>query len=186
VNLGQVHRATASREALAKEADMTKEIALKPAPINAAGFAPFGQVIAPAEDGNPFGPNDAQLVLTNGTPRLYIMRLHERGLRAERITRHCRVTQCLAAMGGKAWLIAVAPPVAPDDLAAMPDPATIRAFRIPGTLAIKLHRGTWHAGPFFTEPTIDFLNLELSDTNETDHVNCYLARDLGITLRFEV
>jgi hypothetical protein len=98
VNLGQVHRATASREALAKEADMTKEIALKPAPINAAGFAPFGQVIAPAEDGNPFGPNDAQLVLTNGTPRLYIMRLHERGLRAERITRHCRVTQCLAAM----------------------------------------------------------------------------------------
>jgi len=69
---------------------MTKEIALKPAPINAAGFAPFGQVIAPTEDGIPFGPDDAQLLLTNGTPRLYIMRLHERGLRAEKITRHCR------------------------------------------------------------------------------------------------
>ena len=89
-------------------------------------------------------------------------------------------------MGGKEWLIAVAPPITPDDPAAMPDPATIRAFRVSGTLAIKLHRGTWHAGPFLTEPTTDFLNLELSDTNETDHVNCHLARDLGITLRFEV
>ena len=165
---------------------MTREIVLKPAPIDAAGFAPFGQVIAPAEDGTTFGPHDAQLVLTNGTPRLTIMRLHERGLRAERITRHCRVTQCLAAMGGKEWLIAVAPPIAPDDRAVMPDPEAIRAFGVPGTLAIKLHRGTWHAGPYFTAPTVDFLNLELSDTNETDHVNCYLTRDLGIALRFEV
>jgi ureidoglycolate hydrolase len=61
--------------------------------------------------------------------------------------------------------------------AAMPDPDSIRALRIAGALGIKLHRGTWHAGPFFTAPTINFISLELSDTNEVDHANYYLAHD---------
>lgn len=77
------------------------EITLQPIPIDAESFAPFGQVIAPGRDGTPFSADDAQLDLSHGTPRLYIMRLHERGLRFDRITRHIRVTQCLAAMGGK-------------------------------------------------------------------------------------
>jgi hypothetical protein len=34
---------------------MTREIVLKPAPIDAAGFALFGQVIAPSEDGRRSG-----------------------------------------------------------------------------------------------------------------------------------
>jgi len=38
-------------------------------------FAPFGDLIAPIEDGVPFGSADAKLDLTQGTPRLYIMRL---------------------------------------------------------------------------------------------------------------
>ena len=155
---------------------------LHPAPIDAAGFAPFGQVIEPGEDGTRFGPADAQLDLAGGTPRLYIMRLLTRGLAFERITRHRRVTQCLAAMGGKEWLLAVAPPGEPD---AMPGPGDIRAFRIPGSVAVKLHAGTWHAGPYFTEPSIDFLNLELADTNETDHQSCHLLRDHGVGFRFE-
>ena len=164
---------------------MTQESPLRPIPIDADTFAPFGQVIAPAEDGMSFGAGDAQLVLSNGTPRLYIMRLRSRGLAFDRITRHVRVTQCLAAMGEREWLLAVAPPLAPDDLSAMPDPATIKAFRISGPLGIKLHRGTWHAGPYFAEPTRNFYNLELADTNEVDHVNCYLARDHGVSFRFE-
>ncbi len=163
---------------------MSREITLRPLPINAESFAPFGQVIAPSEDGAPFGADDARLVLGNGTPRLYIMRLKQRGLAFDRITRHVRVTQCLAAIGGGDWLLAVAPPLDPDDRAAMPDPAAIRAFRIAGPVGIKLHRGTWHAGPFFSAPMMDFLNLELADTNEADHVNCQLARDHGVSFRF--
>jgi ureidoglycolate hydrolase len=162
-----------------------KQLNLQPVAIDNAVFAPFGQLISPGEDGAPFGPADAQLVLSEGKPRLYIMRLQDRGLSFGRITRHSRVTQCLAAMGGKEWLIAVAPPIEAADPDLMPDPSTIRAFRIPGDVAIKLHRGTWHAGPYFTEPTIDFLNLELSDTNETDHLNCHLERDFGIRFTFE-
>jgi hypothetical protein len=44
---------------------------------------------------------------------------------------------------------------------------------VPGDTAIKLHRGTWHAGPYFTYDWIDFFNLELTDTNQvdSDHVD---------------
>jgi ureidoglycolate lyase len=164
---------------------MSEQILLHDIAAAPSTFSPFGQVIEPGEDGTPFGPSDAQLVLKNGTPRLYIMRLKSRGLAFDRITRHVRVTQCLAAIGGGEWLLAVAPPLAPDDGAAMPDPAAIRAFRISGPVGIKLHRGTWHAGPFFTAPEMDFLNLELADTNETDHVDCHLGRDHGVTFRFD-
>src|SRR5476649_2600523 len=165
---------------------MRQEIDLRPITLSSTNFASFGEVIAPSTDGAPFGPSDAQLVLNNGTPRLYIMRLKQRGLAFDRITRHVQVTQCLAAVGGGEWLLAVAPPLAPDDRAAMPDPATIQTFRISGPVGIKLHRGTWHAGPFFTAPEMDFLNLELADTNEADHVDCHLGRDHGVTFRFEV
>jgi ureidoglycolate lyase len=51
---------------------------------------------------------------------------------------------------------------------------------------VKLHRGTWHAGPFFEDAEIDFLNLELSDTNETDHQNSHLTERFGFALRFAV
>ena len=43
------------------------------------------------------------------------------------------------------------------------------AFRIPGDCFVKLEVGTWHAGPYFDHDTVDFYNLELSDTNVVDH-----------------
>src|SRR5262245_3205538 len=89
-------------------------------PITREAFAPFGDLIAPMADGGPFGPLDAALDLTRGTPRLYIMRLSHRGLAFRQITRHRNVTQCLAALGGKSWLLAVAPPKSVDDATAEP------------------------------------------------------------------
>jgi ureidoglycolate lyase len=153
-------------------------------PITREAFAPFGDLIAPMEDGGPFGPQDAALDLTRGTPRLYIMRLSHRGLVFHQITRHRNVTQCLAALGGKSWLMAVAPPGAADDPKAEPALADIAAFVIPGSVAIKLNRGTWHAGPFFDDEAIDFLNLELSNTNDVDHQSSHLDERFGLALRF--
>lgn len=147
--------------------------------VTADAFRPFGDLIEPEQDGRPFGGASARLDLTAGQPRFYIMSLEARGLGFTAITRHCRVTQCLAALGGHDWYIAVAPPDGPHDPDAQPDPDAIRAFKIPGTVAIKLHRGTWHAGPYFTAPRMDFLNLELTDTNETDHDTCHLDRVFG-------
>jgi ureidoglycolate hydrolase len=114
------------------------------------------------------------------------MRLPNKGLVLRQITRHRNVTQCLSALGGKSWLMAVAPPKNVDDPSAEPALEDIVGFHIPGTVAVKLHRGTWHAGPYFEDEEINFLNLELSDTNEVDHQTSMLAKRFGFGLRFAV
>ena len=149
-------------------------------PITPESFATFGQVIFPTTDGAVFGPSDAQLKLDRGIPRFYIMTLERKGTRFRTITRHQRCTQCLGALEGKDWLMAVAPPEA----AEQPNPQEIRAFHIPGNCFIKLEVGTWHAGPYFRHSAVSFYNLELSDTNETDHQTCNLAGEFG--LEFEI
>lgn len=146
-------------------------------------FAPFGTVIPPQPDGNPQGSHDAVLQLAAGTPRFYCMRLANRGLVVRRITRHRQVTQVLASAGGLPWLLAVAPPPAKDTIDAEPPPEAIRAFRVPGDVAVMLLRGTWHAGPLFDAPQASFFNLELSDTNLTDHWSCNLTQRYGLALR---
>ncbi len=84
-------------------------------------------------------------------------------------------------MGGE-WFICLAPPRDADVAGAKPDPAEIQCFRIPGDKALALHRGTWHAGPFFEAETQDFLNLELADTNEVDHHTVRLDAEFGIAI----
>jgi ureidoglycolate hydrolase len=114
------------------------------------------------------------------------MRLPRKGLVFRQITRHRGVTQCLSALGGKSWLLAVAPPKDFNNPNAEPALEDIAGFLIPGWVAVKLHRGTWHAGPFFEDEEINFINLELADTNEVDHQNSYLAKRFGFALRFAV
>lgn len=126
-------------------------------------FQSYGQVIYAVEDGKPYDQTDAQLVLSCGIPRFYLMRLFKPGRQFHKLTRHVECTQCLGSLAGKSWLIAVAPPGYPISL------KSIVAFQIPGDCFIKLHQGTWHAGPYFEEDWIDFYNLELSNTNITDH-----------------
>ena len=153
-------------------------------PLSAEAFGPFGQLIEAAEDGVSFGDADAQLKLDAGTPRFYIMKLNGRGLAFTQITRHRQVTQCLASVGGAPWFIALAPPGDVHDDAAKPRLEDIRAFCIPGDVAIKLDVGTWHAGPFFEQAQLSFFNLELADTNAVDHQSCLLDREYGVRLKF--
>ncbi len=154
--------------------------ALTALPITPSRFRPYGQMIAASLDGKPFDGEDAQLQLDQGVPRFYIMRLQERGRKFSQITRHQKCTQCLGSLEGKEWLIAVAPP------GAVPAPAldSIVAFRVPGNCFIKLEVGTWHAGPYFEQDSIDFYNLELSDTNLIDHHTCNLQEIYGV--EFEI
>jgi ureidoglycolate hydrolase len=162
---------------------MTEIIRITAQPATPGAIAPFGTLIEPGADGTPFGPGDARLELGAGTPRLYIMRLAHRPLLVKGITRHRRVTQCLAATKGMEWFICLAAPADPGAPDAKPDPDGIACFRIPGDVALALKRGTWHAGPFFEAPEGDFLNLELSDTNETDHHTVRLDAEYGIALQ---
>lgn len=143
--------------------------------ITPENFRPYGQVIFASTDGKDYDAEDAQLCLSHGIPRFYIMQLHKRGRKFSCITRHQRCTQCLGSLEGKEWLMAVAPPGS----AEKPAIESIAAFRIPGNCFIKLEVGTWHAGPYFEQETIEFYNLELSDTNITDHDTCNLNKSYG-------
>jgi ureidoglycolate hydrolase len=152
-------------------------------PLTPEAFAPFGTVIAPTDDGVPFGAADAVLRLSGGVPRFYAMRLPNRGLVVKRITRHRAVTQVLASAGGQPWMLAVAAPPAVDVAEAEPALDAIKAFMIPGDVAVMLHCGAWHAGPLFQAEAASFFNLELSDTNVVDHWNCDLVARYGVALR---
>jgi ureidoglycolate hydrolase len=154
------------------------------------GFAPYGEVIEALPTGgqgshsghdSETAPGEAKLVLDNGVPRLWIMRLPHVGLGFSRIARHRKVTQCLGALGGKEWLIGVAPPGDLGD-GARPRLDDIVAFRIPGDRLIKLHVATWHAGPHFVHDECLFFNLENLDTNRRD----FHAVPLDVECRYQL
>ncbi|WP_016949749.1 ureidoglycolate lyase [Anabaena sp. PCC 7108] len=134
--------------------------------ITPENFQRYGQVIFPSGERKTFDAEEAHLNLQNGIPRFYIMRLHNKGRKFHKITRHEQCTQCLGSLEGKDWLIAVCPP---DHDINEPRLDEIAVFRIPGDCFIKLEVGTWHAGPYFDHEFVDFYNLELSDTNVVDH-----------------
>ena len=151
--------------------------------LTAEAFAPYGQVVAPLRTGGQgaetsYDPEasarEAELVLGNGEPRLWIMHLPHVGLGFTRIARHRRVTQCLGSIG-------VAPPGDFDD-DARPRVEDIAAFRVPGDRLIKLHVGTWHAGPHFVHDECLFVNLENLDTNRRD----FQAVPLGVECRYRL
>jgi ureidoglycolate hydrolase len=146
--------------------------------VTPENFHPYGQVIFAIEDGKSFDEQDAQLNLTQGIPRFYIMRLAYKKRKFSQITRHLRCTQCLGAIAQQEWFIAVAPP----GETAKPSVESIVAFRIPGNCFIKLNLGTWHAGPYFDQDVMEFYNLELSDTNITDHDTYNLFHGEGLEL----
>lgn len=60
----------------------------------------------------------------------------------------------------------------------------LHAFSIPQGVFVKLHEGTWHAGPLFaSQKPCSFANLELADTNVVDHNTHVYAKD---DLQFEI
>ncbi|KAI3977502.1 hypothetical protein MKX01_000415 [Papaver californicum] len=157
-------------------------------PMNDAtptSFADFGQVIEASPDGERFRPRDAQLSLSRGIPSFYVLHPENRPL--TRITHHARVTQCLIAktsivnpnedIGKKVLQSKFGHSYVP------PHPDDFRVFRISGPKFVKLHIGTWHAGPLFKGDTMDFYNLELVNTN--DHTAHDFEKEDGVIFSFD-
>ena len=154
-------------------------ISLEAEPLTPDAFLPFGVVLHALEDGTPFTSEEAALDVSEGTPRFYLMTLRDKPLRFTRITRHLHTTQTLMSVGGSEWYIAVAPAgnLSKDGIPFLEE---IRAFAVPGDVAITLKKGTWHSGPYFQSEELGFVNLELSDTNVVDHHSYQLDRELNV------
>ncbi|XP_020100945.1 uncharacterized protein LOC109718889 [Ananas comosus] len=179
-----------------------KIVSLKAVDATASSFADFGQVVSASPDGE-FGPRDAQLDLSRGIPRFYIMNLRDRKLRFSTITHHASVTQCLGSVGGGEWYLGVAKPSIVDPINVEnedenglvksscghyykpPHPDEVRVFRVAGPKFLKLNAGTWHAGPLFKLTEMDFYNLELSNTNAVDHTTHNFRKEDGVVFLIE-
>ena len=112
------------------------------------------------------------------------MRLPKTGLTFDRITYHANVTQCLSGVQDAPWFLAVGAPSG--SVHEPPSRDTLRVFQIPHSHIVKLHAGSWHAGPLFAgRDYMDFFNLELSDTNAVDH-NTHIYRKDNITFAVDL
>lgn len=157
--------------------------------LTSEAFAPYGEIVqpvrtrgqaAPAGE-HPMSQEDAKLDLSGGVPRLWIMDLPDVGLSFSKIARHRRVTQCLGSMEGKEWFISVAPPGDPAENTRLRI-QDIAAFRVPSDVIVKLHVGTWHAGPHTVGKVGLFVNLEHADTNTNDNQ----VVELGVEFRYRM
>ena len=157
---------------------MTTE-ALTALRLHECHFEQFGTAILPVDDMTPHSDRDAQLKFESVDLRYYVMRLRQRPAVLSNMTRHKRATQCLGSADAQPWWLAVA---APDLLPEQLDHSTVQLVEVHQGEAVKLHQGTWHAGPFFLSSTALFYNLELNDTNLTDHNSHRLSPPITLKL----
>ena len=139
-----------------------------------------GTLLRPQNDPAVFGPADADLYFdADGRPRFYVMRIRRRPSVLKVMTRHHRVSQCLGSADAKPWWLAMAPST---ESGCPPPASSIALIKFQPGEAIKLHPGTWHAGPFVREQSALFFNLELRTTNEDDHNSLALEHLLHLHL----
>ena len=151
--------------------------------LHQCNFEQFGTAILPVDDMTPHSDRDAELTFNGDHLRYYGMRLRRRLGILGSMTRHTHATQCLGSADAQAWWLAVAAAKLQSEQL---DHSTVQLVKVQPGEAVKLHQGTWHAGPFFLAPTALFFNLELSDTNLTDHNSQPLNEKLKLNLVGEV
>ena len=138
-------------------------------------LAPYGQLVLPVPNGDDFGSGDAELSFEGATPRFWAMAADYREPSVHALARHLHCSQCLASADARHWWMVLAPP---QQECAPPDLATIRLFRIDPGVILKLHVGTWHAGPYFPEAKAQFFLLEKQETNQVDFTEIILPEPL--------
>jgi ureidoglycolate hydrolase len=138
-----------------------------------------GTGLREVDDMTPPGDQDAQLIFGPGQLRYYVMRIPHRPQPIKAMTRHLQATQCLSSAEGMPfWMLLAAPHIKGPVL----DASAAWLLKLNPGEGIKLHLGTWHAGPLFEAASASFFNLELADTNQRDHETLSLSRSLHIDL----
>ena len=125
--------------------------------LTAEAFAPFGDVLEPRGEPLPHVYGDTMDVYELGLhecdveTEFIVTRYRLREPRVLFLERHHQITQTFIPLDGDPLVLIVAAPDAPL-VNGLPSLDSVRAFRVPGDAAAKLHRGTWHEVPM---PLVD-------------------------------
>ena len=138
-----------------------------------------GTALREVDDMTPPGEQDAELRFGPGQLRYYVMRIPKRSLTINAMTRHLQATQCLSSAEGVPFWMLLAEPSTTGPIL---DASKAWLLKVEPGEGIKLHLGTWHAGPLFEAPSASFFNLELADTNQRDHETLPLSESLKVVL----
>ncbi len=139
---------------------------VRPAPLTAEAFAPFGEVIDAAaarvteriNEGHTLAFRDLahiDVAAEGGRPRLSLYRSTPKvlPLRLEVMERHPLSSQTFYPLSGQPWLVVVAPPGEFERTA-------IRIFRAGAEQGVSYRRGTWHHYSLALHAVSDFLVIE--------------------------
>ena len=162
-----------------------RELQLRIEPMTAESFAPFGEVWDAPEQ-----PADRRAMTRtgyahDGRTTVNVIWQPQAGLAFHVLERHFGVTQSFVQLSGAPAVVCAAPPTATDDPGDVPEPASVRCFRIDPARGWSFRRGTWHSLNRFilSPPGATFLILN-SDPNPTQMVDYEAGRamvyqDLG-------
>ena len=144
---------------------------LTPEPLTAGAFAPFGSVIEASDAAMKLDINQGHAVRYDalaevdvagggGTAVISLFRAKPLGELVLRVfERHPLGSQSFVPLGGRPYLVAVAP-------AGDFDPAAIRLFRAEGHQGVHYARGTWHHFLLVLDEDSDFLVVDRAGPGE--------------------
>ncbi len=122
-------------------------------PVTAEAIAPFGELL-----GANLGKAPLPTAFYEGKVRLYrpegfaaedeteitVASIDRRPMRVTHMERHFKHTQVFLPLGGRPFVVVLAPPTDTD----LPDLDQARAFLFDGQAGLQMHLGTWHEFPF--------------------------------------
>jgi ureidoglycolate lyase len=146
----------------------TRQLPVEPA--TNASVAPFGVLLGPQAEapeitsvfyGDRLVMKKPAKFVADDTLEITVATLHRRPLEARWMERHFLHTQSFIPLGGKPFLMIVAPP---NGDAPMPDFDQARALLFDGSAGFCMHLGTWHEVPLAVVDDTTVLILIRRDT----------------------
>jgi len=139
--------------------DANYPVSLAVQPATPAELAAFGRLLTHDEATANVAPFYGGAVVTSqpvayeceGSTELSMARIQPRAPRIRFLERHFRHTQSFLPLGGKPFVLVMAPP------SPAPDLKQLRAFRFDGSAGFAMHLETWHEFPFALEADTDMV-----------------------------
>jgi ureidoglycolate lyase len=148
--------------------------------VTAEAFAPFGLLLPAPAPGQPRLELSGELANSRETakPRLSLATVAPRALplTAIEMERHVHSSQTFVPIDCASYLVMVAPHGADD----RPDPAGVKAFRVPGHVGVHYFANTWHHPLTALERPGSFVVLTFIDGGPGDEQFVKLPREIEI------